>query len=112
MNWQNRLEKTVIALNLIALAIGFATLGILILVRGDHRGESLISGILGIVVGSIFLLFAFYFCKNTWGQSLGKVSLRQAVDYLLPHRRVNLPRPMLMEAADLLAKPYMASRRQ
>jgi hypothetical protein len=112
MNWQNRLEKTVIALNLIALAIGFGTLGILILVRGDHRGESLISGTLGIVVGSIFLLFAFYFCKHTWGRRLGKVSLRQSVDYLLPHHHVNLLRLMLTEVADLFAKPYIASRRQ
>jgi len=31
MNWQSRLEKTVITLNLIGLAIGFGTLGILIL---------------------------------------------------------------------------------
>ena len=67
MNWQSRLEKTVIALNLIALALGFGTLGILILVKGEHGGESWISGVLGIVVGSLFLLFAFYFCKHTWG---------------------------------------------
>jgi len=78
MNWQSRLEKTVIALNLIGLALGFGTLGILILVKGEHAGGSLISGILGIVVGSLFLLFAFYFCKHTWGRWLGKVSLREA----------------------------------
>jgi hypothetical protein len=34
MNWQSRLEKTVIALNLVGLALGFGTLGILILVKG------------------------------------------------------------------------------
>jgi hypothetical protein len=84
MNWQNRLEKTVIALNLIALAIGFGTLGILILVKGEHGGESLVSGVLGIFVGLLFLLFAFYFCKHTWGRRSGKVSLREAVDYFLP----------------------------
>jgi hypothetical protein len=67
MNWQSRLEKTVIALNLIGLALGFGTLGILILVKGERTGGSLISGILGIVVGSMFLLFAFYFCKQTGG---------------------------------------------
>ena len=67
MNWQSRLEKTVIALNLIGLALGFGTLGILILVKGEHGGESWISGVLGIVVGSLFLLFAFYFCKHTQG---------------------------------------------
>ena len=69
MNWQSRLEKTVIALNLIGLALGFGALGILILVKGEHAGGSLISGILGIVVGSLFLLFAFYFCKHTRGSS-------------------------------------------
>ena len=78
MNWQSRLEKTVIALNLIGLALGFGTLGILILVKGEHAGGSLISGILGIVVGSLFLLFAFYFCKHNWGRWFGRVSLREA----------------------------------
>src|SRR5271157_53532 len=67
MNWQSRLEKTVIALNLIGLALGFGTLGLLILVKGEHAGESWISGVLGMVVGSLFLLFAFYFCKHTRG---------------------------------------------
>jgi hypothetical protein len=67
MNWQSRLEKAVIAVNLIGLGLGFGTLGILILVKGERGGESWISGILGIVVGSLFLLFAFYFCKQTWG---------------------------------------------
>ena len=90
MNWQSRLEKTVIALNLIGLALGFGTLGILILVKGEHGGESWISGVLGIVVGSLFLLFAFYFCKHTWGRWLEKVSLR-AVDYFLPHHRADVP---------------------
>jgi hypothetical protein len=65
MNWQSRLEKMVIALNLIGLALGFGTLGVLILVKGGRVGGSLVSGILGIVVGSLFLLFAFYFCKYT-----------------------------------------------
>src|SRR5262249_55309890 len=67
MNWQSRLEKTVIALNLIGLALGFSTLGILILAKGELAGGSLISGILGVVVGSLFLLFAFYFCKQPGG---------------------------------------------
>jgi hypothetical protein len=61
MNWQTQLEKTVIALNLFGLALGFGTLGILILVKGAHGVESSISGVLGIIVGSLFLLFAFYF---------------------------------------------------
>jgi hypothetical protein len=67
MNWQSQLEKTVIALNLIGLALGFGTLGILILVKEERGGESWISGVLGILVGSLFLLFAVYFCRHTWG---------------------------------------------
>jgi hypothetical protein len=63
MNWQSRLEKTVIALNLFGLAIGFGTLGVLILLKGEDAGKSWISGLLGIIVGSLFLLSAFYFCK-------------------------------------------------
>jgi uncharacterized membrane protein len=81
MNWQSRLEKTVIALNLIGLALGFGTLGIFILVKGEHAAASRISGILGIVVGSLFLLFAFYFCKHSWRRWLGKVSLREEEDF-------------------------------
>jgi hypothetical protein len=63
MNWKSRLEKTVIALNLFGLAIGFGTLGVLILLKGEDAGKSWISGLLGIIVGSLFLLSAFYFCK-------------------------------------------------
>src|SRR5580704_1053499 len=103
MNWQSRLEKTVIALNLIALALGFGTLGILILVKGGHGGESRISGVLGIFVGSLFLLFAFYFCKHIWGRRLGKVSLGEAADYFLPYHRAEVPRPKETETTGLLA---------
>jgi hypothetical protein len=67
MNWQTRLEKTVIALNLIGLAFGFCTLGVLILAKGERAGGSWISGILGIAVGALFLLFALYYCKHNWG---------------------------------------------
>jgi Zn-dependent protease with chaperone function len=103
MNWQSRLEKTVVALNLIGLALGFGALGILILVKGEHGGHSWISGVLGIFVGSLFLLFAFYFCKHNWGRRLGKVSLREAMEYFLPYDRPEVPRRMQTESADLLA---------
>ena len=103
MNWQSRLEKTVIALNLIGLALGFSTLGILILVKAEHGGESRISGVLGIFVGSLFLLFAFYFCKHNWGRRLGKVGLREAVDYFLPYHQADVPRLLQTKTADLFA---------
>jgi hypothetical protein len=67
MNWQSRLEKTVIALNLIGLAFGFCTLGVLILAKGERAGGSWICGILGITVGALFLLVALYYCKHNWG---------------------------------------------
>jgi hypothetical protein len=70
MNWQNRLEKIAIALNLVGLGFGFCVLGILILVKGAPASGSWISGILGITVGALFLSFAFYFCKyNAIGDS-------------------------------------------
>jgi hypothetical protein len=64
MSWQNRLEKAAIVLNLIGLGFGFCALGVLILVKGTVAGGSLVSGILGIIVGASFLLFAYYFCKR------------------------------------------------
>jgi O-antigen/teichoic acid export membrane protein len=67
MNWQNRFERTVIALNLIGLGCGFCSLGVLILAKGAHDAGSWISGVLGLLVGALFLLFAFYFCKHSWG---------------------------------------------
>jgi hypothetical protein len=91
MSWQSRLEKAVIALNLIVLALGFGRLGILILVKGEHGGESWISGVLGIVVGSLFLLFAFYFCRHTWERWLGKASIRETKDCVLPPHRTDVP---------------------
>jgi hypothetical protein len=92
MNWQSRLEKTVIALNLIGLALGFNTLGILILMKREHGAESWISGVLGIIVGSLFLLLAFYFCRHTWGRWLEKVSLGAQGDYFLAHHDGDAPR--------------------
>jgi hypothetical protein len=44
-------------------------LGILILAKGESDGGSLISGALGIVVGALFLLCAFYFCKHSPGRN-------------------------------------------
>jgi hypothetical protein len=66
-----------VALNLIGLSFGFCILGVLILAKGERTGGSWISGILGIVVGALFLLFAFYFCKHSWGG--GKRSNRNAL---------------------------------
>ena len=69
MNWQIRLENTAIALSLFGLGFGFSILGILILAKGESAGGSWISGALGIVVGALFLLCAFYFCKHSPGRN-------------------------------------------
>jgi hypothetical protein len=69
MNWQIRLENAAIALSLFGLGFGFSMLGILILAKGESDGGSLISGALGIVVGALFLLCAFYFCKHSPGRN-------------------------------------------
>ena len=69
MNWQMRLENTTIALSLFGLGFGFGILGILILAKGESAGGSWISGTLGIVVGALFLLCAFYFCKHSPGRN-------------------------------------------
>ena len=65
MNWQSRLEKTAIALTMIGLGFGFCILGIL--ANGGPAGGSCTNGILGIVIGALFLLSSFYFCKRGWG---------------------------------------------
>jgi hypothetical protein len=69
MNWQIRLENAAIALSLFGLGFGFSMLGILILAKGESDGGSWFSGALGIVVGALFLLCAFYFCKHSPGRN-------------------------------------------
>jgi hypothetical protein len=69
MNWQIRLENIAIALSLVGLGFGFSILGVLILAKGESAGGSWISGALGIVVGALFLLCAFYFCKHSPGRN-------------------------------------------
>lgn len=72
MNWQSRLEKTAIALTLIGLGFGFCILGVL--AKGGPAGGSWINGILGIVIGALFLLSSFYFCKRSWGDGMRRLA--------------------------------------
>jgi hypothetical protein len=71
--------------------------GIFILVKRTIAGGSWIHGFLGIVVGLVFLLFAFYFCKHPVLsdsrktrdfspaiQALLKQTNRSRVDQLIP----------------------------
>lgn len=63
MNWQSRLEKTAIALSLIGPGFGFCIFGIW--AKGEPAGGCWTDRILGVVIGALFLLSAFYFCKRS-----------------------------------------------
>jgi uncharacterized membrane protein YkvI len=58
MRTQKRLEKISIVISLVGLALGFSVLGLLIVAK-EHDGAALIaSGILGILLGVVFLVAA------------------------------------------------------
>jgi uncharacterized membrane protein YidH (DUF202 family) len=58
MRTQKRLEKISTAISLLALALGFSVLGLLIVAK-EHEGAALIAGgILGILLGAAFLIAA------------------------------------------------------
>jgi hypothetical protein len=58
MRTQNRVEKISTAISLLALALGFSVLGLLIVAK-EHEGvASIAGGILGIFLGTTFLIAA------------------------------------------------------
>jgi hypothetical protein len=58
MRTQKRLEKISIVISLVGLALGFSVLGLLIVAK-EHDGAALIaSGILGVLLGVVFLVAA------------------------------------------------------
>ncbi len=64
MKWKDSLEKTTITLSLTALGFGFCTLAVFILASGTMAVESWINCILGMVVGTLFIVSAFYFVRH------------------------------------------------
>jgi hypothetical protein len=58
MRTQKRLEKISTAISLLALALGFSVLGLLIVAREHKDAASLAGGILGIFLGATFLIAA------------------------------------------------------
>jgi hypothetical protein len=59
MRTQKRLEKISTAISLLALALGFSVLGLLIVAKEQHEGAaSIAGGILGIFLGATFLIAA------------------------------------------------------
>jgi hypothetical protein len=58
MRTQRRLEKISTTISLAGLALGFSALGLLIVAKSHGNGTSLVGGILGILLGSAFLIAA------------------------------------------------------
>ena len=63
MSFQRRLERIATASSLIGLALGFLFLGCLILLKKGEEEIPIVGGIVGIVVGMIFLVSAFSFWR-------------------------------------------------
>jgi uncharacterized membrane protein YidH (DUF202 family) len=58
MRTQKRLEKISTAISLLALALGFSVLGLLIVAKEHEDTASIAGGILGIFLGATFLIAA------------------------------------------------------
>jgi hypothetical protein len=59
MKDQNGLGKVTIATSLVGLALGFFLLGFLILSKGSSEGPQIAGGVVGMLVGTAFLILAF-----------------------------------------------------
>ena len=58
MRKQKRLQKISTAISLLGLALGFSVLGLLIVAKEHDGGASITGGILGILLGTAFLIAA------------------------------------------------------
>ena len=58
MRTQTRLEKISTAISLFGMAMGFSVLGFMIVVNQHDGGASITGGILGILLGTAFLIAA------------------------------------------------------
>ena len=58
MRTQSRLQRISTAMSLFGMAIGFSTLGFIIVVNQHDGGASMAGGILGILLGATFLMAA------------------------------------------------------
>jgi hypothetical protein len=63
MNIQRRLAKIMTGSSLAGLALGFSLLGFLILAKGNSEGTSVISGLIGVLLGAMFLMSAFSYWR-------------------------------------------------
>ena len=65
MRTQKRLEKISTAISLLGLALGFSVLGLLIVAKEHDDGASITGGILGILLGTAFLIAACLHLKRS-----------------------------------------------
>jgi len=63
MSSQRRLERITTASSLVGLALGFLILGGLILFKKGDEVVPIVGGVVGIVLGAIFLMSAFSFWR-------------------------------------------------
>jgi uncharacterized membrane protein YadS len=65
MNTQSWLRRITIATSLVGLAIGFLLLGLLMLMPSNQSSEDaqIPSGVVGILLGTVFLMLAFSYCR-------------------------------------------------
>jgi hypothetical protein len=64
MNNQRLSGKLTIASSLVGLAFGFLLLGILILSNQSSEGTSIVPGAIGILLGAMFFMSAFFYWRN------------------------------------------------
>lgn len=64
MNTQRRLRRITIASSLVGLAIGFLLLGILILSNQNGEDALIAGGVVGILLGTAFLMLACSYWRN------------------------------------------------
>ena len=64
MNDQRLLGKLTIASSLVGLAFGFFLLGLLILSNQSSEGTSIVSGAIGILLGTAFFMVAFSYWRH------------------------------------------------
>ena len=63
MKDQNGLGKITTASSLVGLALGFILLGFLILTKESSQGPQIAGGVVGILLGSVFLISAFSYWR-------------------------------------------------
>jgi succinate-acetate transporter protein len=64
MSIQRWVGKITVASSLVGLAVGFLLLGILILCKENSEGIPMAGGVVGILLGTTFLMLAFSYWRH------------------------------------------------